>query len=48
MVIGIDLNSFGSIGIEVLKIGQNNLDLVEKEVGVDIDPALYFDFKRIS
>ena len=48
MLIGIDLDSFLSVGIEFMEIGKDNLDLVEKEVGVDIDPALDFDFERVS
>lgn len=45
VIVGVNKNSFPGVCVEVLKIGQDNLDLVQKEISVDIDPSLDFDFQ---
>jgi len=48
MIIRIDNNTFFSICVEILKVGKNDFNLIQKEACVNIYPGLYFDLQGIS
>jgi hypothetical protein len=48
VVIWVDSNTFLGVLVEVLEIGKDNLNLVEEESGVDIDPSLDLDLQGVS
>jgi hypothetical protein len=48
MIIGVSHNTLSGVLVEILKIGQDNLDLVQQEACVDVDPFLDLDLQGIS
>jgi len=48
MVIWINSDTFLSVFVKVLEVGKNNLNLVQEESSVDINPFLDFNFQRVS